>query len=295
MVTVSDRGQARRPNGVSRSAARVAVTALAVALVTSTSVWAQTATTAGFNTPINGRIEANGDSPTHVFEGQAGDRFGLMMTTEDRGRAFDQAQPTLTIRSPSGRLYGHQVQRAWRRDDATGLPRPAELSPAVIHLTLPETGQYQVRAGHGGMMNMGPRRPYELRIVPWVPSAPCPEGAGASGLTTDARAFLSGGDLSLGQWICGNITPDDPREEGRLTDRYTLRLEGGTRLYVTFRTRASSFLSAELIGPDGFRQPLMNGDVVTPSRSGPHALIVAGSPEPSLIEDYDLIVEPYTQ
>ncbi|MFN3352344.1 MAG: hypothetical protein ACK4Z5_01945 [Brevundimonas sp.] len=294
-MTLFERGETRRPNGVSRSAGRVAAAALAVAMVTSTSAFAQTVTPADFNTSITGRLEANGESPTHVFEGQAGDRFGLMLTTVDMGQSFDQAQPMLTIRSPSGRLYSHQVQRAWRRDDATGLPRPAGLSPAVIHLTLPETGQYQVRAGHGGMMSMGPRRPYELRIVPWVPSAPCPEGAGASGLTTDARTFLSGGDLSLGQWVCGNITPDDPREEGRLTDRYTLRLEGGTPLYVTFQTRASSFLSAELIGPDGLRQPLANGDVVTPSRSGPHALIVAGSPEPSLIEDYDLNVEPYTQ
>lgn len=292
-MTLFERGETRRPNGVSRSAGRVAAAALAVAMVTSTSAFAQTVTPADFNTSITGRLEANGESPTHVFEGQAGDRFALMMTTEDMGRAVDGTQPTLTVSSPSGRLYGHQVQRAWRRDDATGLPRPAGLSPAVIHLTLPETGQYQVRVGHG-LMNVGPRRSYELRIVPWIALAPCPEGAGASGLTTDARTFLSGGELSLGQWVCGNITPDDPREEGRLTDRYTLRLEAGTPLYVTFRTRVSSFLRAELIGPDGFRQPLANGDVVTPSRSGTHALIVAGSPEPSLIEDYDLHVEPYT-
>jgi hypothetical protein len=53
--------------------------------------------------------------------------------------------------------------------------------------------------------------------------------------------------------------------------------------------------SAELIGPDGFRQSLADGGFMTRARSGPHALIVAGSPESSLIEDYDLIVEPSTQ
>lgn len=70
---------------------------------------------------------------------------------------------------------------------------------------------------------------------------------------------------------------------------------GGRALYAAFRTRSSSTSSAELIGPEGFRQSLADGGVVTPASSGPQSPIVARSSGSSLIQDYFLILEPSPQ
>lgn len=210
-----------------------------------------------------------------MFQGEAGQRLHIILKADGTPAKFELIAPD---------------DHRWRSDYQ--IDRMDEREALVV--TLPLSGEYRIL--HYGE-TYRPGEAFKLSIEEAPETTPCQFRGNIK--DRPPRRFVSGGTLSLGADVCGNITPSDPLVAGRHADTYDISLTAQAEIDVLLRGFGWNLpwaAEGEITGPQGFRRSLPLEEspptLVVPV-TGLYKIQVFTAPQSAVhYGDYELVVRP---